>query len=276
MISKFKMRDNEKERKMKRCGFSGTVCLFRSEHFTLIELLVVVSIIAILAAMLLPALNRARESAHAASCLNNTKQYATAAASYAGDYHGMLPVGGGAECNPGTPDWTRIGLNVLNGAGYLKIPGIKASYRFYGVLLCPGMFRYVGKMPDAESTKIASNGFYLFEVYGSYGTNRMLRGGYYIENTSGNGHFVKLDRVSNTSSHFYFGDHTNSSNIVEIKNRNIQTSVVSYSISTVHQNGANFSFLDGHSARIALSEIGTVPTYSPSSSYVWTSANYPW
>ena len=60
----------------------------KKHSFTLIELLVVIAIIAILAAMLLPALNSARQTALKASCQNVQKQFSTAIPMYDADYDG--------------------------------------------------------------------------------------------------------------------------------------------------------------------------------------------
>jgi type II secretory pathway pseudopilin PulG len=104
----------------------------------LIELLIVVAIIGVLAALLLPALARARDQAKQIACVNNLRQIGIAIASYAGDYDGEIPSGHGAlGCY-------QCGQNVCPDRGtmfmYLKYATMSASQGIGFALLYEGNY----------------------------------------------------------------------------------------------------------------------------------------
>lgn len=130
----------------------------RQYKFTLIELLVVISIIAILASMLLPALNKARTRARSITCLNKMKQLGMGMAQYLSDSNDVL-----------TPITAVYNSKVVSWGGLLAGTQMLHGKMFW----CPDMLKHGGPK-DITAQQAAANPAITAFYYSSYGMNRLL------------------------------------------------------------------------------------------------------
>jgi len=212
--------------------------------FTLIELLMVIAIITLLAAVLLPALQTARETAHQIFCLSNQKQCAVGWLSYCGDNNGtfLLTYYGdvGWTYNP-NESWPRslmegkYATRKVMGDPYTKVPG--NGYGWYpSGYETPGLWQgYYGAVHQA----------WIYQcVTGTYGKARVLY----------------LSRVKQPSNFLVVGDSLECYKATPPRTKPPVIGVASRYLWLIHKGRANVVMIDGHAVlgdRAFLSKINS-------------------
>jgi len=203
----------------------------RRREFTLIELLVVVGIIAILAALLLPALKSAREMALRTVCVSNLKQIGHGVMSYANDFNYLPPVYLTNESPVPSNDLSWF--TVLPQSGYLGAAA--PNYHYYKTGRADGEpFSSLLRCPPLQQVMSVGYPAYFMNGY-------KFRGG-----TDGN-KWWKPGQINAELVYLLDGDHLTPGFPQAYHARNLSWSQnAGTAVGSIHGGGANMLFIDMH------------------------------